>query len=634
MLSLVLLVAGGFILLAGLSVQTYVKLSSIRGAIEGGQRLMSQAQRAEGLLKDLVFVLFGPRLYSSLQGVTLAPSGPATERAWIEAVSDFRSAYQAYMADPSVKALLVDEELREAYAVAVPMSERAFSELDSLRTTIVHVRAAYPDSEDLYSRIQLSKDESLYAVFDRVRSSSLYLGNVFESYLNRFVSGLNRQSVETERRVILLYAVASLFVIGFAVALVLMVTRSVAANIGLVDGALERLAEGDFSLRVEAHGSDETGLLAMRMSQIAERLKRKVDSLASLLADVNLAIPDAPDLDRMLAIVTDALLRDGSSECAAIYLLEDGAWKRRSWSGFDPFPEAAQDALTVVAEVALANEALIVRDLAAMEAIRVIKGLDPSLRSLIAAPLAVRRRVAGVCIFGRRSRAFNDLEIAQLVSFADYTAQVIDNAVAQAALLARRDAEFSALQAQIQPHFLYNVLNSLVALNRMEARDKLESSLHALKDLFRYSLRKERLATVGEETSFIEAYCRLQGLRFEGRLSFSVRVDPEAAGLRIPRLIIQPLVENAMIHGVEPLERPVHVLVSATAEKGMLSLRVDDDGAGCDPADIREKGHIGLGNVRERLHLLYTDASLRLEGKPGAGFTAEIRIAGGEATYS
>jgi len=625
LLSLVLLVAGGFILLTGLSIQTYLRLNSMRRVIDSGQRLVDKAQRAQGLMKDLVVDLFGPRLYSSIQGIMLAQGRLSTERGWFEAVADFRGSYEAFMADPAVLKLLKDEELREAYSVAKPMSERAFGEIESLRSTIDRIRKLYPDSEDLYARVQQSKDESLFAVFGSLRSTSFYLGNIFESYLNRFVSGLERQSRETEARILIMYGVSSVIIIGLAVAGALLMTRSVAGNMGIVEGALERLADGDFSSRVEARGSDEIGVLAGRMNMIADRLKRNVDSLSALLADVNLAVPEAPDLDRILAIVTDALLRDKGADCAAIYLLEGERGIRSAWSGFDPFPGGGPDP-AVAAELIASGKEFVVRDAAAGDARFSGLGLDEGLRSLLIAPLAVRRRVAGLCLFGRRSRPFTDLEISQLVSFADYAAQVVDNAVAHAALLARRDAEIEALQSRVQPHFLYNVLNGLVALNRQGDRAGLESSVLALKDLLRHSLGLGRWSTVAEEAAFIDAYCSLQKLRFEDRLTYDIRIQPEASGLVIPRLIVQPLVENAMIHGVEPSVRPARILVEAEVEDDSLVMRVRDDGAGCDPASIREKERVGLGNLRERLGLLYASAALRLEGRPGEGFLAEIRI--------
>lgn len=625
LLSLVLVVAGGFALLTALSIQTYLRLSAMRGAIDDGARLVSKAQRAQGLMKDLVFDLFGPRLYSSLQGAMLSQGRIATEKAWIESVADFRGSYESFMADPELRKLLADEELREAYAVAGPMSERAFAEIESLRSTIERIRRVYPDDDNLYSRIQQSKDESLYVVFGSLRSASFYLGNIFESYLSRFVSGLERQSLEIEGRILLAYGASSLLIIGLAVAAALLMARSIAANLGRVEGALESLAGGDFSQRIAPLGSDEIGVIAGRVDAMAERLGRSVGSLAALLADVNRAVPEAPDLDRIVAIVTDALLRDEQAECAALYLLEGGGM-RSAWSGFDPFAGRRGADRAFVEERARAGEPLVLRDLGAGSAAAAGAGLDPALRSLVAAPLAVRDRVSGLCLFGRKSRPFSDLEVSQLLSFADYAAQVVDNAVAHAALLARRDAELEALQSQVQPHFLYNVLNGLVALNRMGERGGLESSLLALKDMLRYSIGGSRWSTVAEEAAFIESYCSLQKLRFEERLSYVIEVEPAAASLAVPRLVAQPLVENAVIHGAEPSAKPTTILFRAALLEGCLVLSVSDDGAGCDPATIREKERVGLGNLRERLGLLYPGASLKLEGKVGEGFRAELRI--------
>jgi LytS/YehU family sensor histidine kinase len=183
-------------------------------------------------------------------------------------------------------------------------------------------------------------------------------------------------------------------------------------------------------------------------------------------------------------------------------------------------------------------------------------GFDPGLRSALAVPLVARRRLEGLCVFGRRSRPFTDLELTQLESFADYVAQVIDNAIVNAALRARSDAEYRALQSQIQPHFMYNVLNGFVALNRSGDRGALESSLHALKDMLRYTIEHGQRATVSEEFAFLELYCRLQKLRFEERFSYGFELGEGAAPLPIPKLLVQPLLENAVIHGIEPSTRP------------------------------------------------------------------------------
>lgn len=649
-LLLVLLLSASFVAIFGLSLRTYRTLSDMKGAIDSGVRLIAQSRRAYGLMKDVVFDLFSPRVYSSLQGIVLAPRSFATQSEWKAAADEFKVSYTAFMAEPGLRSLLADEELREAYTVAGPMSERAFSEVESLAALFDRIRERYPEEQELYARIQSSKDESAFALFDRVRSASFYLSNIFESYLNRFVSGLERQALAMERRVVVSYALAAMLVISLAAIGVVGMTRSLLSNLRLVDQAIERLASGDFSSRVYPEGHDEIGLLAERVNLFAALLKGNVDSLAALLADVNLAVLDAPDLDRIIAIVTDSLLRDGTAECAAVFLAEGGG--RTAWSGFPPFPApppttpeqaaAAPDPAgdrgaawsfggaagdgRLVARCAAADEPVIVRD-AAEEAFPLSgHGLDPSLRSIILMPLNVRRRVSGVCVFGRRDRPFTDLEISQLTSFADYAALVVENAVANAALAARRDAEFMALQSQIQPHFFYNILNGFVALNRMGERKRLEISLHALKDMLRYTIEHERWATVAEEFAFVERYSALQKLRFEERLDVSIDLPPAVAGVRVPKLILQPLVENAVIHGLEPVARPVRVGVSAREDGADIVLRVEDDGAGCEPYAPGTREGVGIGNVRERLALLFREAGLSLSGAPGEGFAAEIRL--------
>jgi hypothetical protein len=620
-LALVLLVAGLFIIDTALSIRTYQGIVSIRGSIDRGVRLIAQARKAHGLMTDMVFDLFSPRLYSSLQGVMLAPGGFSAQKEWNSAVGEFRGAYASFMADPVMRGLLADEELRSAYTVADTMNARADKEFAELDSDFNLIRDRFKGTEDLYNRLQMSKDESLYAVFDHVRSASFYLGNIFESYLDRFVAVLERSAALAERRALLGYAFVSALVTAFAVAGVLATTRSILANVGLVDKAVERISEGDFSSRVVPSGHDELAALAGRVNLFAARLKTSVDSLTSILGDVNVAVADAPDLDRILAIVVDALIRDKGAECAAICLIEGGRIAGSAWSGSVP----VRSWELLVEGLSGKREAL--RDASASREELAARGLDEGLASALVVPLVARGLLEGVCVFGRRSRPFTDLELAKLESYADYAAQVVDNAVANAALRARSDAEYRALQSQVQPHFIYNVLNSLVALNRMGEKAALEASLHAFKDMLRYSIEHGQRASVREEFAFLERYCRLQKLRFEERLAYDFELDPEAAELPIPKLLVQPLLENALIHGIEPSPHPCRARVSARVDSGRLVIEVEDDGVGCDPAGIDEKKRIGIGNVRERLSLLYSSASLELSGAPGSGFRSRITIA-------
>ena len=420
-LVLVLLISSGFLLDTAISIRTYQRIASMRGAIDGGVRLIAQARRAHGLMTDLVFDLFGPRLYSSLQGIILAPTSISTQKEWTQAVAEFRTDYDRFIGDPILRGLRNDEELRSAYEVAGTMSARAFKELDGLEGDFAFLREKYQGTEELYSRLQLSKDESLYAVFDHVRSASFYLGNIFESYLDRFVGVLERSAGQAERRALLVYGILSAAITAAAAAGVLTTTRSILANIGLVDRAVERISEGDFSSRVAPSGHDELGALAERVNLFAARLKSNVDSLTAILGDVNAAVPEAPDLDRILAIVVDALLRDEGAECAAVCLFKGGSPDRQAWSGFPPVGDwNLLDAALGVGEARQGRRPFVIRDSCVPPGLTPIDlaslGLDASLKSVLAVPISASRRVEGLCVFGRRQRAFTDLELAQLES--------------------------------------------------------------------------------------------------------------------------------------------------------------------------------------------------------------------------
>ena len=191
------------------------------------------------------------------------------------------------------------------------------------------------------------------------------------------------------------------------------------------------------------------------------------------------------------------------------------------------------------------------------------------------------------------------------------------------AVLNQRNAEYMVLQTQVNPHFLYNILSGFVTLNRIGERDTLERLLLKLSHLFRYACKNEDGATVAEEFTFLEEYLALQKLRFADRLQYSIAHAPDTEDIALPRLLLQPLVENALVHGLEPIDRPVRIQVFAdiiVRRDGTrwLLLCVWDDAEGFDMR-VKAKGRIGLANVEERLTLFHPASVFSIHSSPGNG---------------
>ncbi|MGC8758523.1 MAG: sensor histidine kinase [Bryobacteraceae bacterium] len=162
-------------------------------------------------------------------------------------------------------------------------------------------------------------------------------------------------------------------------------------------------------------------------------------------------------------------------------------------------------------------------------------------------------------------------------------------------------AELRALQARIHPHFLFNALNALYGAIPRSAGQARRAVLH-LAEIFRYLLRAgEDLIPLGRELEIVGAYLEIEALRLGERLSWTVDVPPEALPTPIPMLSLQPLVENAVRHGVARVERPGDVRIAARIEGGVCRIEVSDTGPGLGD-EARPQG-VGLDNVRRRLAL-------------------------------
>ena len=160
------------------------------------------------------------------------------------------------------------------------------------------------------------------------------------------------------------------------------------------------------------------------------------------------------------------------------------------------------------------------------------------------------------------------------------------------------------LQSQIEPHFLFNTLSHVVSLIGTDA-GRAELMLQKLTQFLRVSLRRSRsdTATLQDEIDLVSNYLAILKIRWDERLSYRIDVDTDAAAIRFPPLLLQPIVENAIVHGLEPLEEGGTVSISVEADATRLVLTVSDTGIGL--GEGKGGAGIGLGNVRERLRVLF-----------------------------
>jgi signal transduction histidine kinase len=189
-------------------------------------------------------------------------------------------------------------------------------------------------------------------------------------------------------------------------------------------------------------------------------------------------------------------------------------------------------------------------------------------------------------------------------------------------------ARLMALQMQLNPHFLFNALNGIGTLMFRDV-DAADAMLVSLAELLRHALDRSgrQLVTLGEELAFLDRYLTLEQMRFGDRLSVLREISPEVQEAQVPNLILQPLVENAIKHGVEPLLVPGRIIIRASESvPGRLRLEVQDNGKGL-PADREPALGVGTSNTLARLNQLYgPQAGFRLETSPGGGVLAVVEL--------
>lgn len=217
---------------------------------------------------------------------------------------------------------------------------------------------------------------------------------------------------------------------------------------------------------------------------------------------------------------------------------------------------------------------------------------------------------------------------------ADWVAAQVELGELDASRAALAELEVRALRAQISPHFIYNSLNAIASFINTDPAKARELVLE-FADFTRYSFRRAGdFTTVAEELRSIDSYLKLERARFGDRLRVTLQVAPEVLSTVVPFLSIQPLVENAVRHGLEAKEGGGRITITAEDRGAVAEITVEDDGVGIDPAVVAEVlaggtpgEHVGLRNVDARLRQVYGDEhGLIVETNVGAGTLVRMRV--------
>jgi two-component system, LytTR family, sensor kinase len=188
------------------------------------------------------------------------------------------------------------------------------------------------------------------------------------------------------------------------------------------------------------------------------------------------------------------------------------------------------------------------------------------------------------------------------------------------------EARLSALNAQLNPHFLFNTLHAVSSLVERDPRG-VRRMIARLSELLRYTLDggAEHEVVLGQEIAFLERYLEIMQIRFQGQLEIEVQIEDDARDALVPNLILQPLVENAVKHGVDKVSGTGKIRIVGRREVDRLVLSVSDNGPGPQKIAKLDEAGVGLANIRQRLEQLYGSAqSLTLAESPSGGTVAQI----------
>jgi two-component system sensor histidine kinase YesM len=190
-----------------------------------------------------------------------------------------------------------------------------------------------------------------------------------------------------------------------------------------------------------------------------------------------------------------------------------------------------------------------------------------------------------------------------------------------------KDAQLLLLQSQINPHFLYNTLDALYFMALIEQADDIADMVQALSDMFKLSLNKgDKLIALRDEIERMKDYMKILNIRFQNRFTLYVNVKDDILETKMLTFLLQPILENAIYHGLESQIGPGNIYLEARRENDCLYLSIRDDGVGIDDMSLLEKGY-GIRNIKERIRLFYGEEyPVNIVSERNVGTTVSIVI--------
>lgn len=270
-----------------------------------------------------------------------------------------------------------------------------------------------------------------------------------------------------------------------------------------------------------------------------------------------------------------------------------------------------------------------------------MKKLMHSMKALQIGDFSQRVDIEGNDEFGRLGYLYNSM-VGRIKA-------LIDDVYASS--LKQREAELKALQSQINPHFLYNTLN-MINWSALQKGDKdISEMVVSLSQVFRLSLNSgNEFVELEQEVELVRHYLYLQKKRYPTRLYFEIEMEPSLRHFRMPKLLLQPLVENAIIYSIEQAEGTGNIYIRASREEGWIVLEVTDNGPGMPGELVQQLNAAGaplsaklpsegsrsgmaIANIRERLALFYKEALFEIESREGIGTRIQVRIKEGDSGH-